>query len=457
MVGGSVGRSAGALARGVSESVGGLPRAFWWLWTSTLINRLGSFVTTFLALYLTVDRGYSASYAGLVGSLYGAGGVVASIGGGVLTDRLGRRPTLLLSQLSTAASVAALSLVTHPVAIAAVAGVVGMATNASRPAVQAMIADIVAPQDRVRALALNFWAVNLGFAVSSAAAGFIAQFSYHVLFFSEAAMVLVCAIVVFVKLPESRPERPAPGRPDARRRPEDADERPVSLGTVLRDGRFMAVVGLSLLVAVLIQQAFVAMPITMGEQGFSSSDFGTAIAVNGLLIVLIQLPVTRFVERRDPLRALVCSSLLIGAGFGLNAFAGSVPFFAFAVVVWTVGEVINTPTQMGLVVRLSPVHGRGRYQGMFSMSWAAANLAAPLVAGWIIDRFGSATLWSASAVLGAVAATGYALLRRATGDALSAPTARGLPDGAARAAADPGPAQDSPALHTADEGRPSTS
>ncbi|GAA2062474.1 MFS transporter [Streptomyces albiaxialis] len=398
------------LRQSLAESVGGLPRAFWWLWTSTLINRLGAFVATFLALYLTVERGYSASYAGLVGALYGAGGVVSSIGAGVLTDRLGRRPTLLLAQLSTAASVAALSLMTHPVAIAAVAGLVGMSTNASRPAVQAMIADMVPPEDRVRAFALNYWAINLGFAISSTSAGLIAQYSYHLLFFTESAMVLACAILVYVKLPESRPERSAVPRAGEAR-----DDGQVSMGTVLRDGRFMTVVGLSLLVASLIQQGFVALPVAMGQQGFSSSDFGMAIAVNGLLIVVVQLPITRFIEKREPGGVLVVSSLLVGFGFGLNAFAGTVPFFVFAVVVWTVGEVINTPTQMGLVVRLSPVHGRGRYQGMYSMSWAAANLSAPLAGGYVIDRFGADVLWAASAVVGVIAAVGYALLLRRLG------------------------------------------
>lgn len=74
-----------------------------------------------------------------------------------------------------------------PVSIAAVAFLVGMASNASRPAVQAMMADIVRPEDRVRAFSLNYWAINLGFAVSSMAAGFIAEFSYLAGFLIEAA------------------------------------------------------------------------------------------------------------------------------------------------------------------------------------------------------------------------------------------------------------------------------
>lgn len=387
-----------AMRRAVKESVSGLPPAFWWLWTSTLVNRLGGFVATFMALYLTVEQGYSATYAGLVAALHGLGGVISSLGAGVMTDRLGRRPTLLIAQVSTAASVALLGFMTHPVAIAGVAFLVGMASNASRPAVQAMLADIVRPEDRVRAFSLNYWAINLGFAVSTAGAGFIASYSYRAGFLVEGAMTLVCAVLVFVKLPESRPERSAATT---------AAEGEVGLGTVLRDGRFMGVVGLSFLVALIFQQGALGLPVAMGEAGFSPSDYGLAIAVNGVMIVVLQIPVTRFIEHRDPQRLLVLSSLVAGYGFGLTAFAGSVGVFALTVMVWTLAEIINAPTQTGLVVRLSPTHGRGRYQGMYTMSWAVAGLVAPLMSGFLIDRLGAEWLWGGCALVGTAAALGY--------------------------------------------------
>lgn len=389
--------------RAVRETVSGLPPAFWWLWTSTLVNRLGAFVATFMALYLTLDRGYSATYAGLVAALHGLGGVISSLVAGVMTDRLGRRPTLLVAQVSTAVSVAALGFVRDPVAIAAVAFLVGMASNASRPAVQAMMADIVRPEDRIRAFSLNYWAINLGFAISSMAAGFIAEYSYLAGFLIEALMTLVCAVVVFVKLPESKPVRSAEAA-----RQEDS----VRLGTVLRDGRFMGVVGLSFLIALIFQQASVGLPIAMGEAGFTPADYGLAVAVNGFLIVVLQIPVTRFIEHRDPGRLLVISSLLAGYGLGLTAFAGSLGAFALTVCVWTLAEIVNAPTQTGLVVRLSPVHGRGRYQGMYTMSWAVAALVAPLMSGLVIDRFGAEWLWATCAVVGTVAGLGYGLLMR---------------------------------------------
>ncbi|GAA2707048.1 MFS transporter [Streptomyces luteosporeus] len=382
----------------------GLPRQFWWLWTSTLINRLGAFVATFLSLYLTIDRGYSASYAGLVAALHGLGGVISSLVAGVMADRLGRRPTLLVAQLSTAASVALLGFVQHPLAIAAVAFLVGMASNASRPAVQAMMADIVPPEDRVRAFTLNYWAINLGFAFSSLAAGVVASYSYLIGFLGEAALTLVCALLVFWKLPESRPEQTAA---DAAGTP---DERPVSLGTVLRDGRFMGVVGLSFLMAFVFMQHSVALPVAMGADGFSPGDYGAVIAVNGVLIVALQIPLTRFIEHGDPRRLLTVSALLAGCGFGLTAFAGSIGFYMLTVVVWTFAEIINSPTQMSLVVRLSPAQGRGRYQGVYSLSWSVAALVAPLVGGTLIDHWGAEVLWAVCAAVGALAAAGYWLL-----------------------------------------------
>ncbi|MFE6836314.1 MDR family MFS transporter [Streptomyces sp. NPDC057705] len=435
--------SAASLRRAARESVSGLPRAFWWLWTSTLVNRLGAFVATFMTLYLTLDRGYSASFAGLVVALHGLGGVVSSLVAGVMTDRLGRRPTLLAAQASTAFSVALLGFMEHPAAIAAVAMLVGMTSNASRPAVAAMMADIVRPEDRVRAFALNYWAINLGFAVSATAAGVIAEYSYLAGFLGEAALTLTCAVLVYVKLPESRPEG-GPGSPaTAGKAAASGDttgaEPAIGLGSVLRDGRFMSVVGLSFLISLIFTQGSVGLPVAMGAAGFSPGDYGLVVAVNGLLIVLLQIPVTAFIERRDPQKLLVISALLAGYGFALTAFAGPVWAYALTVCVWTLAEIVNSPTQMGLVVRLSPVHGRGRYQGVYNLSWAVASLVAPLMAGFVIDRYGADWLWGATGVLGTVAAAGYWLLMRGLSED-DAGTGTTVAGGAPAPAAEPLPA-----------------
>ncbi|MFI9785930.1 MDR family MFS transporter [Kitasatospora sp. NPDC051984] len=407
-------------ARLVSEArraAGGLPRQFWWLWTSTLVNRLGGFVVTFLALYLTVDRGYSAAYAGLVAGLFGMGSAVAAIGAGVLTDRLGRRPTLLVAQVSTAVFTAVLGFMDGPVAIAAVAFLVGLANNASRPAVSAMIADLVPPADRVRAYALNYWAINIGFGASAAVAGLIAVYGYLPLFLLDALTTLLCAVVVFVKVPETLSQAMA----------EAADEPSgpaIGLGAVFRDGPFMAVVGVNLLLAMVFQQGSTTLAMDMGEHGITTAQYGLVASLNGVLIVVLQLPLTRLMEGRNRTALLMVSALLIGWGFGLTAVAGSsAGLYALTVAIWTIGEIVNAPTMMALVAEHSPARARGRYQGVYSLSWSLASFVGPMAGGLLLQYAGSAALWGACAAAGTLAAVAFVPIGRQRPQSAAEPAA----------------------------------
>lgn len=393
-----------AARKAVTDSFGGLPAAFWWLWVATLVNRLAGFVATFLALYLTQDMGYSASFAGLVVSLYGGGATAASLVGGALTDRIGRRPTIMIAQVLTGVCIVALGLSEQPVLIAVLAFAVGAVSHASRPAIGAVIADLVPSKDRGKAYSLNFWAANIGFGVSAAAAGLLARQNYFLLFVCEAAATLLCALLVFLKVPETR-STPRPSEAGT-------DARPAGFGVVLKDGTFMCLAGLAFLVVMLFQQAATTLPITMGQEGHSSADYGLVLSFNGLLIVVLQIPLSRFVKDRRPLQVLAVAALLCGYGFGLTAFAGSLPLYAATVAVWTLGEIIFTPIGTHLVADLSPEHARGRYQGVYNLAWASAALATPVMSGLVIDHFGADAIWTACAVIGTAAACGYALLTR---------------------------------------------
>ncbi|WP_037972621.1 MDR family MFS transporter [Streptomyces sp. NRRL WC-3742] len=401
----------------VRETVGGLPREFWWLWVSTLVNKLGAFVVTFLALYLTVERGYSASYAGLVAALFGLGSAIAALGAGVLADRIGRRPTLVAAQLGTALFTVVLGFTDGQVAIAAVAFLVGLCNNATRPPTSAIIADLVPAEDRVRAYSLNYWAINIGFGLSAAVAGLIATHGYLTLFVLDALTTLICAVVIFIRIPETRPE-PVPG---AER--DGPAEPKVSLLTVFRDAPFMAVVGLNLLLALIYQQGSTTLAVDMGASGITSTEYGLVIGLNGLLIVVLQIPLTRWMEGRSRTALLIASCLVTGWGFGLAALAGSSAWlFALSVAVWTVGEVLNAPTMMGLVSELAPTQARGRYQGVYSLSWSLASFIGPAAGGLVLDHAGPGALWLVCGICGTVAALGHVALGRRTKAAAAART-----------------------------------
>jgi MFS family permease len=85
------------------------PAVYWYVWWGTLINRLGGFVVPLLTLYLTGERHLPVATAGAVVSMFGAGQVFASLVGGFLADRVGRRPTMLIGLFGGAAMMACLA------------------------------------------------------------------------------------------------------------------------------------------------------------------------------------------------------------------------------------------------------------------------------------------------------------------------------------------------------------
>jgi MFS family permease len=145
----------------------GLPRTFWYLWAGALINRLGGFVYTFLALYLTTRRHFTVAEAGLVVGLYGAGSFASGPVGGYLADHIGRRRTMLMSFVLGAAAMIQLGFARGPWHIAESALVLGFCSDLYRPAEQATIADIVPPTERTRAYGYVYWAVRGGLRRSS--------------------------------------------------------------------------------------------------------------------------------------------------------------------------------------------------------------------------------------------------------------------------------------------------
>ncbi|MFI7217587.1 MDR family MFS transporter [Micromonospora maritima] len=394
------------------DTAGGLPRAFWYLWTGTLINRLGSFILVFLAIYLTQERDFSASQAGLVIGLWGVGGAVGTTVGGTLTDRWGRRPTLLTAHLGAATMMVALGLARPLWAVAVGALLLGTFAEAARPAFGAMMVDVVPEKDRLRAFSLNYWAINLGFACAAVLAGFAAQAGYLLLFLVDATTTVVTALIIFTRVRETRT---TPVGPVVKGAPAPAG----ALRTILADRVFLGFVALNLLAALVFLQHISMLPIAMGDSGLSPATYGSVIALNGVLIVVGQLFVPRLIKGRSRSHVLALAALVMGVGFGLTAFADTIWLYGVTVLIWTVGEMLNSPSNATLIAELSPAALRGRYQGVFSLSWQLAGAAAPILGGLVREHAGNGALWLGCAGIGVVAAvahlvSGPARERRAT-------------------------------------------
>ncbi|HWM84638.1 MAG TPA: MFS transporter [Kofleriaceae bacterium] len=374
-----------------------LPPVFWTVWIGTLINRAGGFVVPLLTFYLIGERGLSIGDAGAIVSLFGAGGMVAALVGGVLADVLGRRATMARSLLGGAAIMFGLGAVTEPAAIAALTFALGLVGELYRPAVQAFIADVVPAEHRLRAYGLLYWAINMGFSIAPIAAGLIAGWSYTALFIIDGATMAIYGAIILARVPETRPERAAG---------DGAVQ--VGLLRIAADRVFLRFLIFTFLTVFVMYQCNAALSAWMASQGHSARIFGAVIAVNGILIVLFQPTITALVAGHAPTRILAVSSLLVGAGFALHGASALVLVHVAAVVVWTLGEIAAAPTSASVVAQLAEPEARGRYQGLFTMSWGLAAFAGPLVGPRVLEQAGPAALWGGCLAVGVVAAAGFA-------------------------------------------------
>jgi MFS family permease len=292
-----------------------------------------------------------------------------------------------------------------PAALAGSALALGVGQTAARPAMQAALTDVVAPEDRQRAFALNYWALNLGVAASGVLAGLMVVHGYLVVFLADAAATLLCAVVVLAKVPETRPG-PAPGARRAQRGQEDGE--PETPRSVLRDRRFVAFVLVTLVFATVYQQVRTSLPVTMAQDGYAPSAYSFLHGLNALLVVVLQIPLTMLVRGRSRSAVLTASGLLMGAGLGLTALAVGPAAYAGCVVVWTLGEMLHAPAAIAAVSDRAPEQQRGRYQGLYGTAWSAAAFLGPAGAGRVLDHAGATTLWTACAAGGLLSAIGYA-------------------------------------------------
>jgi len=390
----------------LSALTAGLPRTYWLLWLGTLINRLGGFVVPFLTLYLTAQRRIPVSQAALMVSLFGAGSFAASLVGGELADRLGRRPVLLLSFLIAPANMLLLGLARSLPLIACLTLLQGFFTDLYRPAVSAAVADLVPSEARPRAFGYLYWAINLGFAFAPALAGLIARWDYFLLFLGDAVTTFIFGLIVLWGVRETRPiVAQSAAALTARERLTQIGREPILLTFSL----------LALGLGTIYMQGLVTLPVDMQSSGLGPDQYGLAISLNGALIVLLSIPASNAAVRWPRFGSLSLAALLVGAGFGLTAFADTFWVYAMTVAVWTMGEIVGATIAPAIVADLSPVDLRGTFQGVYGAAWGLSFFIGPVIGGWVFEHLGSTALWAGTFALGCVLALGYLALARPAG------------------------------------------
>lgn len=367
-----------------------MPPAAWVLFAGTFVNRIGTFVLPFFTLYLT-GRGFSAAQAGLAIGSYGLGGLVAQLFGGLLADRIGRRNTIALSMLSTGALTLVLWRAETLAFVYPLIFGVAVLGELHRPAASALIADLVPTEHRVAAFTMFRLAINVGWAAGLALGGFLAQRDFRLLFIGDAATSMAFGIISLVALPH--------GTRTTRR--EEAD-RPSARASILADRGFLLFLGAALLGGSVYAQNVSTLPLHVRDAGYGPSSYGLLQSLNGVIVVLLELPLIAWAQRRDRLLMVGFGSLLIGTAFSSLLFADTLPLLVAMVGVWTFGEILGASTASAIAADRAPSYARGRYQSALGGAWSVAFMLGPVL-GTVVYSASPPVLWIGCGALGVLA------------------------------------------------------
>ena len=378
-------------------SLRSLPRAAWILFAGTFINRFGTFVMPFLAIYMT-RSGFSPAQAGLAVSAYGGGHIIASILGGHLADTFGRRNTIALSMFASTVTMLALSQARTLPWLIALSFLVGVAAELYRPAAAALLGDLVPPEQRIAAFGMYRFAINLGFAIGPATAGFLANRSFFYVFAGDAVTSLIYGLVALLALPRGV-------------RAPHSDEHPAEgLRVALRNRMFLYFLGATLCLTFIDFQLHSTIPLHIASLRYTPATYGMLLSTNGLLIVIFELALIAWTQSKPAQPLIALGYALNAVGIALMGFATSMPALFTTVVVWTLGEMIYAPVAGAYVSGLAPERYRGRYMGVWHSTYSVGMLLGPAIGTWIYERNPAALWWMCLGI--AAASVSLSLVRR---------------------------------------------
>ncbi|SDK87745.1 MFS transporter [Streptomyces indicus] len=405
----------GAVREGRSGAAGGIravvPRSVWLLAAGVFFNALVSFTFVYVFLYLTGPRGLSVAEAGLISGLGGLGLIAGNFTGGWYGDHFGHRRVLLAAAVAAGLVLAVLPLLPFAALYLALP-LAQYAAGVLRAANSALVAVLVPQGARRQAFAVIRAASNGGITVGPPLGALVAtSFSYDWLFVADGIGTLLFAwwtarrvpAGVQAEVPVAAPERSveagAPGAGAGHADPPAPEAAGGKLWPELRSRpAVLVLLGAILLVDLVYRQQYTTFPVHLAEHGMDARVYGWMIAINGGLILLLELPVALALKDRPPLRIVGCGLVLVGAGYAA-LIPGTVLATAIATMtLLTLGEILYKTTATAYVADQAPDHVQGRFQSLYAgVSVSGTVLAAPI--GGAVLQSAPGLLWPLCAVL----------------------------------------------------------
>lgn len=370
------------------DAYAGHPKEIWSLVILSFINRVGTMVIPFMSVYLTTELNFSFKEAGVLVSAFGIGSLIGSYFGGRLSDTIGAVKVILISLF-----VGGLLLITIQFArtfnefflVILIASFFG---ESYRPALTAVIGDYVPKTETGRTMALIRLAINLGMAASPLIGGFVAvSLGYKWLFWIDGVTCIAGAIYLFTVYKSW-------GTP-IHREAEITVEQQASSLKPYQNYSYLIFLFATFLAGFVFVQWFHTVPVFIkGEWGFDERYIGILMGLNAFLIVIIEMPLIHFLEKKYNIKPFILIGIALLACSFMPFFLPKALVFCFiAVLPFTIGEILFLPFNNAMPVNISPPGQRGNYMSWYWMTWSLVMILAPLVGFSFIETFDFFWFW----------------------------------------------------------------
>ena len=356
-------------------------------------------VLPFMALYAVQVLKVTVAEAGLILASYGIGALVSAPFAGKLSDRIGAVNLMRISLISSGLFLFAYSFVTSFITFMALALIWAVIAESYRPASMSFISNAVLAERRKTAFALNRLAINLGMSIGPVIGGILSTINFSLLFYFDGLTSVAAGIyLIFSGIKQQGITEPSIEN-------KLSDEPSNKKRSIVSNKKFLYYMIAIIPIQIVFFQHIGALPLFVVEQlGFSKSTFGFLMAINTVMIILIEVPLNDAMSLWPDWKSLTLGAILTGIGFGITIFAFNTYILIFSIVLWTFGEMIFFPSAGNYVAEISPENMRGEYMGYFQMTFSFSFMIGPLLGTIIYGDLGATVLWTGMFLLGMLTA-----------------------------------------------------
>jgi predicted MFS family arabinose efflux permease len=364
----------------------GLSREIWLLSLVTFINRAGAMVIPFLSLYLVNNRGFTLPQVGWIMTCFGVGSLVGTWIGGKLTDSIGFYKVIVMSLFLGGIGFMALQLLDSYVGLCLGVFILILVADAYRPAIFVACDAYSKPQNITRSIALIRLAINLGFSIGPLVGGIIiAQINYTSLFWIDGFTCILAAGLLFFIL-----------KPKKLARDEPRTVVPKEGRSPFRNKLYLLLIVIMVFNGIMFVQYFSLIPLYYEKiHGLSEDLIGMLLFLNGILIVIFEMPLVGWLERIKISKTIATfwGIVFLALSFlvlNLSSWGG---ILIIGMILMTLGEMVGSPFSNALAISMAPKGRKGSYMGLYSMSFSFSHIIGHNGGMNLANAFGFNTTW----------------------------------------------------------------